>query len=252
MGNRRRPEISRDRERPAAPRSQAYTIGYLHPGEVSAYFTQSLIGTVLYDRVRHRRVAAILNEWSSANVSAPRNKIVRQFLDAEQSDWLVFIDSDMAWEVQAVDELLAVADPEKAPIVGGLCFGTALDRLFPTIYAMGETEDGQPMTMRLRDFPDDTLVRCAATGAAFLLIHRRVLTAMAEHGFNEAFPWFQETSLATEPCSEDITFCLRAGLLGFPVHVHTGVKIGHHKSHVLTHEKFREQNPTEQLEEAPA
>ena len=31
----------------------------------------------------------------------------------------------------------------------------------------------------------------------------------------------------------------------FLPHVHTGVHIGHHKTHLLTHEKFRAQTPEE-------
>ena len=74
----------------------------------------------------------------------------------------------------------------------------------------------------------------AATGAAFLLIHRSALKAMAERNFNEAFPFFQETQNGDKPVSEDLTFCLRLASLGIPVHVHSGVKIGHHKTYVIT------------------
>jgi hypothetical protein len=40
---------------------------------------------------------------------------------------------------------------------------------------------------------------------------------------------------------EDFTFCLRAGICGFPVHVHTGIHVGHNKSHVLTAEMYQQQ-----------
>ena len=56
-------------------------------------------------------------------------------------------------------------------------------------------------------------MRVAATGAAFLLIHRGVLKAMSERGFNEAFPFFQETQNGPDP-GEDLTFCLRLASLG--------------------------------------
>ena len=80
-------------------------------------------------------------------------------------------------------------------------------------------------------------MQVAATGAAFLLIHRSVLKAMSDRSFNEAFPFFQETQNGPDPVGEDLTFCLRLASLGIPVHVHTGVKIGttsprHHRGHV--------------------
>ena len=80
-----------------------------------------------------------------------------------------------------------------------------------------------------------------ATGAAFLLIHRSVLVAMRDRKFNAAFPWFQETELAGHPAGEDLTFCIRAGILGLPVFVDTRVRIGHHKSIVLDHDMFQAQ-----------
>jgi GT2 family glycosyltransferase len=32
---------------------------------------------------------------------------------------------------------------------------------------------------------------------------------------------------------EDLTFCLRAAAAGYPIHVHTGVQVGHMKSTTL-------------------
>lgn len=222
------------------PQQNRVVIAFIHPGQTSAYFTTSLIASLLYDGATDRHVVGLLNEWSSANVSAARNKLTAAFLDEKDAEWLLWIDADMAWEHDAIARLVASADPETAPIVGGLCFGASLGQLFPTIYRLVDHE-GALTTVRVTDFEPDAMVPCSATGAAFLLIHRRVLVAMRERQFNPAFTWFQETELAGQPAGEDITFGLRAGLCGFPVHVNTAVHIGHHKSHLLTDELFREQ-----------
>lgn len=227
-------------------------IAYIHPGQVSSYFMESMLTTYLTDvaasdrGVRKRRIVNVLQEWSSANVSDARNKVTARFLDirtgdgATVGDWLLWIDADMQWSPEAVDLLIESADPKTAPIVGGLCFGMTLDRLVPTIYHFVQTEDG-PRVARVGDYPRDSLVPCAATGAAFILIHRSVLEKMREAKFNEAFPFFQEVQLGGAPMGEDITFCIRAGQLGFPVHVDTRAKIGHHKSALLTEDRFNAQ-----------
>jgi hypothetical protein len=216
--------------------AESTVIAFIHPGQTSAYFTTSLVGSLLFDRVSSRRVVNIFNEWSSANVSASRNSIVRKFLDVD-AEWLWFIDADMAWDPDALDALHEVADSESAPIVGGLCFGASHDVLWPTIYQLGEV-DGKPTTVRVEDYPPDALVQVAATGAAFLLIHRSALEAIRDREFNRTFPWFQETELNGQPVGEDLTFCLRAGMVGLPVFVNTAVKVGHHKSHLLTEALF--------------
>lgn len=228
-------------------------IAYIHPGQVSAYFLESMQTTYLADVAacdrggRRRRIVNIMQEWSSANVSAARNTVTARFLDARTpdgatvGDWLLWVDSDMQWEPEAVELLMQAADPDERPIVGGLCFGMAKGRLVPTIYQFGH-EDGDLVTYRVEDYECDAVVRCAATGAAFILIHRRVLDAMRDAKFNEAFPWFQEVQIGHRPVGEDIAFCLRAAQLGFPIYVDTRAKVGHHKSHLLTERLFLAQS----------
>lgn len=237
MSNKRKPRPVKQ-----APADPTVVIAYIHPGETSTYFTKGLLLLCMYHQMPGKpRILNVLDEWSSANVSSSRNSLTTQFLDNTAADWLLWIDADMQFDHNALELLLASADPVERPIVGGLCFGMTQGRLFPTIYQWVRTDDGKVTTYRVGDYPDNTVVQCAATGAAFILIHRRVLEAMREREFNAAFPFFQETELDGQPAGEDLTFCIRAGLLGFPIHVDTGVKIGHHKSIVLDHDMFQAQ-----------
>ena len=234
------------RQREAERTSGKVVVGFLHPGMVSAYFTTSLVQMLLFDQGTDRHIVGMLQEWSSANVSAARNEIVRRFLEHHTAaEWLLFIDSDMQWDHEAIGQLLEVADPTSAPIVGGLCFGAIRDQLFPTIYRLTPTIEGGLTTTRVGDYPRDQLVACDATGAAFLLIHRDVLTAMREREFNRTFLWFQETELDGLPAGEDLTFCLRARGMGVPIHVDTRIKVGHHKSSLYTEDLFDAQRSRE-------
>lgn len=232
MSNRRKPAT--------AKRTDKVVVAYLHPGQVSAFFCNSLLSSVLFDETHGNLIAGIVQEWSSANVSEPRNKLTGKFLDEYTADWLMWIDSDMGWEPDAIHRLVDAADPAERPIVGGLCFGGTEDALWPTMYNLGEV-DGRPVSVRAGDYPDDSMVQVTATGAAFLLVHRTALEAIRDRAFNATFPWFQETELAGMPAGEDLTFCFRAGLVGLPVFVHTGIHVGHHKSRLLTHDLFRAQ-----------
>ena len=227
----------------AADCGTGLVIGFIHPGTMSAYFTTSLVASLLVDQNGPRRLVGMLQEWSSANVSGSRNSIVRQFLDGP-GDWLLFVDADMAWEPGDIDVILSAADPETAPIVGGLCFGLAHGSVFPTIYGVGTDEHGDQRLMRGCLYEPDTVMQVAATGAAFLLVHRSVYAKVRDDGYNQTFPWFQETEDRGQPVGEDVTFCLRAARSGFPVPVHTGVRIGHHKSQVLTEALFIHQQQT--------
>lgn len=155
-----------------------------------------------------------------------RNEAARALLDSDL-DWLLFVDSDMGFEPLALDKLLAVADPVTRPVVGALCFGLQQRdpdgmggydcKPFPTIFDF----DGH---FNIRwDYPRDAVTRVSATGCGFLLIHRDVLAK-----FDDG-TWFDRARLGSELLGEDLSFCARAGEMGVPIHVHTGVHTSHYK-----------------------
>lgn len=215
-------------------------IGWVHPGQVSAGFLDSLLRTVTLDG--GRRLVAWNGIKSSANISAARNALVEWFLGLPSAQWLMMIDTDMVWLPDAIHRLLAQADPERAPIVGGLCFGDDNGELFATLYDLGGTEE-QPEFLRYNAWPQG-MFQVVATGAAFLLMHRSALERVRDHGFSTAYPWFQEREFAGKRCGEDVTFCMRAGQLGIPVWVDTTVETGHIKSRIITAAAYEAQRAT--------
>lgn len=206
----------------------------------SPRFWNSLIDLLLLDAHRFGHVNGRIDETSGANIVTPRNKVVREFLEQKRdADWLFLLDDDMTFDPDCLDRLLGSADSVSRPIMGGLCFSLNKgddQEVCPTLY--GLSEQG---TVRFEDYPPGQVVRVAATGAACLLIHRRVLEAMLVE-YPKPWPWFAETVTGDgwgDSMSEDITFCLRAGALGFPVHVDTGVRVGHVKPVVVDEAMFR-------------
>ncbi len=226
-------------------------VAYCHPGEVAARFHTSMIDLFVHDMVTKRRIIGGGGHFatrSGANITSARNDLVRSFLDHHDAEWLFMVDADMGFDRDIVDRLVEAADPVERPILGALCFGVwegaGQHELFPTIYFWTENPRG---VARAVEYPDNTIVQCGATGAACTLIHRTVLEKMRAE-FPDPWNWYAEQIFDGKPMSEDITFCLRAGSLGFPVHVHTGVKTSHMKLHPLDEHAFaaykaRQQQP---------
>jgi len=218
-------------------------VAYCHPGNIHSAFHESLLDLLVYDTAFHRRIVdggGRLAMQASANLAGPRNDVVKKFLEYGGADWLWMLDTDMVFLPDTLERLLEFADPDKAPIVGGLCFSIDQGRMFPTLYGlMGDPDDVH--VVRFHEWPPDSMFQVAATGTGCLLVHRTVferlrdfvIPATGQVGFNKAFPWFQETTHDDRAVSEDITFCWRAGLAEIPVYVNTGVHIGHVKEHLL-------------------
>jgi GT2 family glycosyltransferase len=166
-----------------------------------------------------------------------RNLAMTRWLDETCHEWLFMVDTDMGFLPDSIDRLLAAAEPATRPVVGGLCFslremeydgyGGRRVRPVPTLFAMARTEQGHIGFSTRWDFPESTVVQVAATGAAFLLVHRSAAEKLrAEHGDH----WFDQVRYEDgRLVSEDLSFCFRLGAAGLPVFVHTGVKTTHHK-----------------------
>lgn len=142
------------------------------------------LGAQCPDRVAFPRAHTQGNR--RGHLHAGRNEVARAFLDKSEAEWLFFIDSDMGFAPDTVDRLVASADPETRPVVGGLAFaqksagpgpiGARRFRANPTLYRAAEV-DNRIGFVPMFDYPPDQLVEVQATGAACLLIHRTVLEA---------------------------------------------------------------------------
>lgn len=236
--------------------NEKVVVAYCRPSTVHGEFMENMLDLQLYDVALHRRIVeggGRMSYQAGCNLSAPRNEIVKKFLAYDKAEWLWMVDTDMTFAPDVVERLLEHADPETAPIVGGLCFGFGDDGMIhPTLYGLdGNPDDPAHLGVtRFNVYPENSMMQVVATGAACLLIHKSVFQRMLgfEHpsrpgkrGFNDAYPWFQELEHDGRPVSEDIAFCWRAGLMRIPVYVNTGVEIGHIKERLLTAQAYQAQ-----------
>jgi hypothetical protein len=227
-------------------------VAYLHDENVSHSWVESMRGMWEYDLPHGRIARKPLNLRCMHHIAHSRNYAARLFLDNTDHEWLFFVDTDMGFEPDAVHRLLEAADPVERPVIGGLCFAYMIDgydgmgghrfTIVPTMYRIGESDKGEPAFCYYGDYVDDTVTPVAATGGAFLLIHRTVLEKLrAEHGDH----WFDQFyDRAGDIVGEDIAFCgrvLKAGMI--PV-VHTGVKTTHHKEIWLSEADYVAQKMT--------
>jgi hypothetical protein len=216
-------------------------VAYLHPGEVSAAFSMSLLKLMLHETFRTGMPPLVVaNRCASGNIPAGRNEITAQVLDGTDCEWLLFIDADMGFAPDSLERLLAEGSAER-PVIGGLCFAvkrTATDpethaerfQCMPTLYAWREFPDRVGFQV-VENYERDAMVLVGATGAAFLLIHRSVLEKIREVYGDR---WFDRIPHELPKphgtlFSEDMSFCIRVAGVDAPLYVHTGVKTCHDK-----------------------
>ncbi len=235
-------------------RSGGVAVGFLDDGSWSACFGLSYRDLVLTDAMTSRHIVReggreLRQQCGTGGIVDGRNAVMAGFLDDTDAEWLWMIDTDMGFAPDTVEQLVASGDKDVRPVVGGLCFRQrhAGDssfygrryRIEPTLFNWMELPNGEAGFAPVADYPRDQLVLVGATGAACLLVHRRVGEAIRSRcGDN----WF---SIFTHPTadmgkprtfSEDLSFCIRAAACDIPLHVNTAVKTTHDKHGIFLDE----------------
>jgi hypothetical protein len=240
------------------------TLGYISRGAPEIQFVDSMLGMYEYDRYLGPG-RFFEHQWriglrGHVNVSRGRCKMVRQFLEGK-GQWLLMVDDDMAWEMDAHEQLLqavsavsAASDGALEPwqvVMGGLTFGWLPEGTGIAPVMFGRKENG--MFVRMDEQIGKGIRQVAGTGAAFLLVHRRVFeeieARMLEIGAATQAPWFREheqpimdewdedgnpTHATTYWVSEDLWFCDMATHVGCKIFVAQAVEVGHKKHVMLT------------------
>lgn len=212
---------------PNPPVASRVCLGWVDGGMLHADFVDSLLnitaaaGPLIGDRVR---VA------SGCNISKARNELVRAFLDKTSNEWLWMLDTDLVLPVDALQQLLDVADPVQRPIVSGLYYAMeGWDTLPPGMIGLRplifDIHPEHVFTSR-REFRHGDVLQVGGVPTGCLLVHRSVYERLDNQG---QWPWFYEQVIQDRWVSEDLTFCLRAAAAGIPVHIHTGVDCQHIK-----------------------
>jgi hypothetical protein len=223
------------------------TIGYCSPGTVATAFHESVLDLLLSDPKVTKRITIT----GGPRIASHRNEIVRMFLE-DGNEWLFMVDSDMIFNVDICKRFLDAANEKIRPVVGGLCFGGGrVGHPFPTLYTLTNPKlNSGKMTKVIRDYPKDALCKVDATGAAALFIHRSVLSAMGEEykhthdGYPNPQPWFGETVYKGFEMGEDWTFCAKLVAMEVQLYVHTGIKLGHYKTHNYNEEFYNQWRKT--------
>jgi hypothetical protein len=219
-----------------APPQGDVMVAWVHSEWVAHSWFQSILSLVM---ASPRVGPYTAMKCGTDGLVAARNQTVEAFLSSP-AEWLFWIDTDMGFAPDALDRLLAAADPDTAPIVGALCFSnreTHTDGFggyrcmaVPTAFRWLQLENGQNGFQPIWDYPKDAVIPVAGTGSACIVIHRSVFEKVqAAEGGNPA--WYNRLTNPTtnQVVGEDLSFCYRAAQAGLPMFVDTGTKTTHLK-----------------------
>lgn len=227
-------------ERPAPPADAGIVIGHVTDENISHIFYTSMTALLTF-RLPQIRNRVIVAQGDAGHLDVGRNKVVEAFLKTPYP-WLLWIDTDMAFNPREFDLVFELADEEERPMVSALYFKNGNPPgpcAFVNTFHNGASTpaDGMVHADEIEIPEDREPVEVDGVGFGFVLIHRRVFEEVAEE-FGPTHPhrpWFDQSDYGpySEPPSEDLSFCHRVRALNIPIWLHPRAVVGHVKNRVL-------------------
>ena len=210
--------------------TETVTIGWCDNGLADGKFAEGLLGVTLAAPNNGMKISHSVRVAGN-QISRQRQRLLDHWYDSNLSDWLLWVDSDIVLNIDALYLLWHAADSEKAPIVSGVYFiskepeGTTM-RPFPCIFKdLGKSE-----IQYLHPLPEMELVDCDLAGFGILMMHRSVVEKMQEKLPSKSF--FAEdhgNGDDNEFVGEDIIFFRKMKEAGIQLKAHTGALVKHMK-----------------------
>jgi len=184
------------------------TIGIPHNGDFTPEFIISLFNLLF-----STEASCKLNLFESCLVHQARNKIL---LDCKD-DYLLFIDTDLAFPADSLTKLLA----QDKDIIGGLYYS----RKAPHLPLAFKLKDGK--YHNIMEIPDEPF-QCDSVATGFMLIKKKVIEKFREQlklKMENPFDFIRRDK--DFELGEDMSFCKRAKDLGFEIWCDPTIKLLH-------------------------
>lgn len=212
-------------------------IGIPNNGTITMETAFSLMGIIMSDSRGGGLIDAVVQS-QSLFVDLNRNNIVDGFLNDYNSEWLLFVDTDIEITLEDVYRLHQIATNNDLKILGGVYFYSYSHKSIDSKPAVQMLDkNGVPHDFYNIDFQKE-FFRVDSMGTGSLLIHRDVLNDITRiNGRGEPY-WFKTYDEKGSFMGEDVYFCRIAKECGYNTYATPQVTPNHVKSLYLTRNNF--------------
>jgi GT2 family glycosyltransferase len=210
-------------------KNEAVALGWCDNGMADGKFAEGITITMLqYPDLITGVVRAQGNQ-----IARQRQTLMDEWYTRNDTDWLLWVDSDIVLTPQVFKTLWDVADKATKPIVVGTYFISkeseqSMMAVFPCLFT--DTDDEWNLKY-VHPLPDNQVVKVDAAGMGLTLMHRSVVTRLREKFPDESV--FTEILMPDKFVGEDIAFFRHVKQVGIPVYAHTGATVKHMKRFAL-------------------
>jgi len=192
---------------PSGDRRKGIYVAVLNQGNIRTELTY-----ILLEMVRQQKYRIFLTYPADKPIESNRNKVVKDFLERTEYDYLLMIDSDCVPPINVID----LADYQK-DVIGGLCFAYRQGGIIPLV--LKRNKRGSFDAMKIGG--NEGLIECDAIGTGAIMISRKVLEDI-RYPFKNYYDVDGIRNLGL-----DLSFCDRAKKKDYKVYCHLNFVCSH-------------------------
>jgi hypothetical protein len=199
------------------------TLAWCDTGMVRGEFTQSVSNLLM----NNRNVNGIIRSFGK-NINLQRQEVLDYWMkkDYDESDWLLWIDSDIEFSNEDFLNLAFSAKKENFPVIAGvylLIIDKDQDGFLIPRFSFSLKKDEELSGVKEVEY----------TGFGMILIHRSVVKKMYNHFGNKHLFNPMHVEKKDSFIGEDVYFCSLLKEAEVPIHVNFDVFVNHHKNYPL-------------------
>lgn len=205
---------------------ESLTIGWCDSGHTDSLFTSALGSLLLHASTNVPDINAVgISQTIGNQIARQRQDALRNY-ETIDTDWLLWLDSDIVINLEAFNLLWENRNAETHPVMCGVYFisyemNQTLPAPLPCIYHQTDDSGSRPV----HPLPENQIIPIDVAGLGFCLMHKSVAKKLREAYGETTF----QIVIGERHLSEDVSFFYKLKELGIPVHAHTGALVQHIK-----------------------
>jgi hypothetical protein len=219
-------------------KNDTVAIGWCDNGTTDGKFTEGLTTAILAGPQNGMIINTSIRVQGN-QIGRQRQVLFDHWADKIKTDWLLWVDSDIVLNLDAMKLLWQTADKINRPVVSGVYFiskeneGTLM-RPFPVLF-----DNVTEFQIKYHHpLPENQVLKVDCAGFGFVLMHKSIVPKMREAHPGKGM--FMETGDGVDDhfVGEDIIFFRRMEKAGIPLHAHTGALVKHIKRFSLDYDYY--------------
>jgi len=219
-------------------KNDTVAIGWCDNGTTDGKFTEGLTTAIIAGAPNGMVINTSMRVQGN-QIGRQRQVLFDHWADKIKTDWLLWVDSDIVLNLDAMKLLWQTADKINRPVVSGVYFiskeneGTLM-RPFPVLF-----DNVNEFQIKYHHpLPENQVLKVDCAGFGFVLMHKSIVPKMREANPNQSM--FMETGDGIDDhfIGEDIIFFRKMQKAGIPLYAHTGALVKHIKRFSLDYDYY--------------